>query len=264
MSHLLARIYDSISVVTDKTSLARDEKLRLQHYTVFLSLGTPMMMAFAVVSLFHGEIILGSAVSTCVAGLVLGWTLIRLGLNPVVIYRLDTALFAGLLIYLAGLGGEDGSKIFWTYPFPLIAFFLFGKREGWSWVTITVIPLAAIVLGLVPISVIHDYSPQFQIRYLATFTLVAIFAYWFEYFREEYKLKMEAEQASLEEALKQVKALSGLLPICASCKKIRDDQGYWNQIESYIHAHSEARFSHGICPDCLHELHPDEEAETGG
>ncbi len=49
----------------------------------------------------------------------------------------------------------------------------------------------------------------------------------------------------------EVKTLSGLLPICASCKKIRDDKGYWNQIESYIHKHSEAEFSHGICPECM-------------
>lgn len=61
----------------------------------------------------------------------------------------------------------------------------------------------------------------------------------------------------LQQALKNVKALSGLLPICASCKKIRDDEGYWKQIESYISDHSEAEFSHGICPDCLRKLYPD-------
>ncbi|GAB4339958.1 MAG: hypothetical protein Kow0089_13280 [Desulfobulbaceae bacterium] len=62
--------------------------------------------------------------------------------------------------------------------------------------------------------------------------------------------------ASLEEALSQVKQLSGFLPICASCKKIRDDKGYWNQIESYIREHSEAEFSHSICPECAAELYP--------
>jgi hypothetical protein len=61
----------------------------------------------------------------------------------------------------------------------------------------------------------------------------------------------------LEDALLKVKTLSGLLPICASCKKIRDDNGYWNQIESYIKAHSEAEFSHSICPNCAKKLYPD-------
>jgi len=61
----------------------------------------------------------------------------------------------------------------------------------------------------------------------------------------------------LQEALNKVKTLSGLLPICASCKKVRDDSGYWNQIEVYIRDHSEADFSHSICPDCAKELYPD-------
>lgn len=58
----------------------------------------------------------------------------------------------------------------------------------------------------------------------------------------------------LQEALSQVRTLSGLLPICAMCKKIRDDQGYWQQIESFIHAHSQAEFTHGLCPDCARNL----------
>jgi DNA-binding response OmpR family regulator len=62
----------------------------------------------------------------------------------------------------------------------------------------------------------------------------------------------------LQQALDNIKVLSGLLPICSSCKKIRDDQGYWNQIESYIQSHSEALFTHGICPDCVKELYGDE------
>jgi len=61
----------------------------------------------------------------------------------------------------------------------------------------------------------------------------------------------------LQEALKEVKQLSGFLPICSHCKQIRDDKGYWNQIESYISAHSEALFSHGICPDCAKKLYPE-------
>jgi phosphoserine phosphatase RsbU/P len=54
----------------------------------------------------------------------------------------------------------------------------------------------------------------------------------------------------VEEALSRVKQLQGLLPICSYCKKIRDDQNYWHQVESYVGKHTDARFSHGICPDC--------------
>lgn len=77
-----------------------------------------------------------------------------------------------------------------------------------------------------------------------------------------FQLKREASKrraviSELQASLSEVKTLSGLLPICAHCKRIRDDKGYWDQIESYIQKHSEAEFSHGICQDCIKELYPD-------
>ena len=60
----------------------------------------------------------------------------------------------------------------------------------------------------------------------------------------------------LIQAKDQVNSLKGLLPICSSCKKIRDDQGYWHQVEEYVKQHSEAEFSHGICPDCMKRPYP--------
>ncbi|MEL7561696.1 hypothetical protein [Dehalogenimonas sp. 4OHTPN] len=63
-------------------------------------------------------------------------------------------------------------------------------------------------------------------------------------------------EGELREALAQVKTLTGLLPMCANCKKIRDDKGYWNSVEKYISTHSEAEFTHGICPECLEKLYP--------
>ncbi|BDU71756.1 hypothetical protein METEAL_09300 [Mesoterricola silvestris] len=71
-------------------------------------------------------------------------------------------------------------------------------------------------------------------------------------------LERERElRRSLEATLAQVKVLSGLLPICAKCKKIRDDQGYWNQIENYLCAHADVDFTHGICPECSSALYPE-------
>jgi hypothetical protein len=76
---------------------------------------------------------------------------------------------------------------------------------------------------------------------------------------ERKRMEEEREKIMLElqDALAKVKTLSGLLPICASCKKIRNDKGYWNQIEGYVMEHSNATFSHGICPDCAQKLYPD-------
>lgn len=65
------------------------------------------------------------------------------------------------------------------------------------------------------------------------------------------KEELEKTNRELRQALAQVQTLEGLIPICAWCKKVRDDQGYWQQVEVYVHRHSRADFSHGICPDCL-------------
>ncbi len=70
------------------------------------------------------------------------------------------------------------------------------------------------------------------------------------------EMALEAEHDKLLKAIEEIKVLSGLLPICAACKKIRDDKGYWNQIEVYIRDHSEADFSHSICPECSKKLYP--------
>lgn len=87
---------------------------------------------------------------------------------------------------------------------------------------------------------------------------------------EDITKRKEAEQerekliAQLQDALARVKTLAGLLPICASCKKIREDDGSWNHIELYIQNHSEAQFTHGFCPDCVKKLYPEVALDTPG
>ncbi|MDH4319474.1 MAG: PAS domain S-box protein [Desulfobulbaceae bacterium] len=77
--------------------------------------------------------------------------------------------------------------------------------------------------------------------------------------RERKEVQEEREQliSDLQQALNQVKVLSGLLPICSSCKKIRDEQGTWNQMEQYIKEHTDAEFSHSMCPECAKRMYPD-------
>ena len=152
--------------------------------------------------------------------------------------------------------------------------------------------VVAYVMGLYSLILALDYFQDrrgFNFQYeLFLYAIFGILLTWFAFFggfisnlrrrlreqnrkihkaHEEIKLEViERKQAQIEKdqliaelknALNEVKTLSGLLPICASCKKIRDDSGYWNQIESYIRAHSEAEFSHSICPECAHKLyHP--------
>jgi PAS domain S-box-containing protein len=82
--------------------------------------------------------------------------------------------------------------------------------------------------------------------------------------RKEAEKERERLILELNATLAKVKSLSGLLPICASCKKVRDDKGYWKQIETYISEHSEAEFSHGLCPACAQKLYEDLDLIKGG
>ena len=75
--------------------------------------------------------------------------------------------------------------------------------------------------------------------------------------RKARERELAEKNRDLEQALRELKVLRGFIPICASCKKIRNDKGYWQQIETYIQERSEALFSHGICKDCLKKLYPD-------
>lgn len=74
---------------------------------------------------------------------------------------------------------------------------------------------------------------------------------------EEKNTRLQELNKDLQDALNEIKTLRGIIPICASCKKIRDDDNSWQMLEKYISEHSEAQFSHGICPDCAKKLYPD-------
>jgi hypothetical protein len=81
----------------------------------------------------------------------------------------------------------------------------------------------------------------------------------FEGLRDEWRRVRKQHVRTVQELQAEitgVKILKGLLPICSACKNIRDDRGYWNQLEVYIRDHSEAEFTHGLCPDCMRKLYP--------
>ena len=149
-----------------------------------------------------------------------------------------------------------------------------------------------VVMGLYAVLLSIEYirgRQGFRIEYeLFLFVLFGILLLWSSFFggfisrlrdkarrqnieikkaHEEIKIEIEERKKAQSEkdqlilqlkgALSEVKVLSGLLPICSICKKIRDDTGYWNQLEAFIGKHSDAKFSHGICPDCAKTHYPD-------
>lgn len=98
----------------------------------------------------------------------------------------------------------------------------------------------------------QDYLVKVQINSILLMRSIS-------YAIERFNISKEKEKVieELQSALGKIKTLSGLLPICSNCKKIRNDEGYWERIENYIKDHSNAEFTHGICPDCVKKLYPE-------
>ncbi len=105
----------------------------------------------------------------------------------------------------------------------------------------------------------EDFNENDAILATAFGELAAIALENSRHFDERVKAEQQRESVieDLRRALSEVKTLSGLLPICSHCKKVRDDKGYWKKIESYIEQHSDALFSHGICEECAKKYYPD-------
>lgn len=163
------------------------------------------------------------------------------------VFRVTNILAAGLGLYMTAIGGGDGLVFVWFYTTPLIVFFLFGGREGLVWLLVIFTVLLVLFFGGLGTYV---YDSAVSLRFLITFGVVVGLGYGLETSRRRHYDGLMAEKISLEKALADVKTLSRLLPICAACKSVRDDQGYWNQIETFVQQHSEARFLRGLCPDC--------------
>ena len=102
-------------------------------------------------------------------------------------------------------------------------------------------------------------ADDYLIRPIANRELLARIQAICRLIRAEHERSLLIEK--LQNALATIKTLTGMLPICASCKKIRDDQGYWEEVELYVKKHSTADFTHGICPDCLKKIYGDIDIE---
>jgi len=124
-----------------------------------------------------------------------------------------------------------------------------------------VILLAGIICSLLTL-IAFWYKPAVSDMWKVVFNRsIALFVIWVTVILglQRKRLEQKKEEAILEreKAIEKIRVLQGMLPICSSCKKIRNDDGYWTQIEDYIRDNSEAEFSHSICPECTQRLYPD-------
>ena len=212
----------------------------------------PMILVFAAEDYRQGSYLECCAVTALAIFLMaLPFILAKVG-NCLPIFRLGALQTLILQTYEIESGGGNGFSFLWFYCFPLLALALFGQREGAAWSVAAVLLAAAAFVT--PIG--YSYEIEVGLRFLVSYTLVALFSYGLEASRERLYSQLLEEKVALEDALAQIKTLRGLLPICGGCKKIRDDQGYWQQIEDFVGEHSQAEFSHGVCPSCTEKFYP--------
>jgi DNA-binding LacI/PurR family transcriptional regulator len=137
--------------------------------------------------------------------------------------------------------------------FPPLAVLPLSARQGHDLVILCPLRAGTKNLGVLALCGFADQNLFFdsELLWLQAALLAATLK------RDAVEIEREQLIGQLQEALASIKTLRGLVPICAACKKIRDDSGYWNQLESFLHSHTEAEFSHGICPECARRLYSD-------
>jgi MASE6 len=202
--------------------------------------------------LFLADFILGMTITSS-----LFW--LRKTQNPKHVAFFGVFIAFCYFLFLVAYGGENGSAFVWSFVFPLMSIFLLGGLIGFVASTIFLILTIVIFILGHQVSSFLFYSTDLIIRFISAFCMVTLLAVIMEQARVLVQRKLLNANLKLKKSLKEVKTLTGLLPICANCKDIRDDKGYWSQLEEYVQQHSDAQFSHGICPQCSDKLYGDQE-----
>jgi len=167
-------------------------------------------------------------------------------------------------IFTTATPGTDYSSFIWSAFVPALSFFLVGRKFTLPLCAVFIPFVVGIFLFRYMSGRLEEVQPLVLILNFVVYTILITVLYWYyestrahteaDLIRDiELRIKTENE---LKEALAEVKRLSGLLPVCSCCKKIRDDKGYWNRLEVFIEDRSEAQFSHGMCPNCAEDMYP--------
>jgi hypothetical protein len=246
---------------------ARDLDKRRKRF-LFTLCASIIILAFIVLSVINyleGDL-LEEKINLIVMGIMLGglFTIYNLDADTAV-YR-ATHLFISLsFAYCVYIGAGKGTVLQWSFIMPLLFFYFFGTKEGSIWV-INFLIMIFIMLLISYFNDLYSYDIFYLIRFFAIFIVISVIGYGLESSRHtfgrllnEKNKALLQEKEQLEEAMANIRILTGLLPICSVCKRIRDDQGYWNQLEAYLSEHSDIIFSHSICPECAKRLYPEQQ-----
>ena len=237
--------------------LSTEEKRKRIYVFAVAVVSVPVLLGFGIMHFQADGWLKSSWANFAIAGLLSVIVLIarkaKDGRNA---YRVGIAGISLFLLYVLALGLAGRGDVLWFYIYPLISFFIFGIVEGVVWIIIIMIP-AFIIILFPSLTNAFIFAPDFILRFIVSIVIISFVAGLLESLRLYFYRELKKQKIELEIALANVKTLSGLIPICATCKKIRDDKGYWQAVEQYISTHTDALFSHGICEDCLKKSEPE-------
>lgn len=195
-----------------------------------------------------------------------------------VVSAVTTVISGIFFLFLIAFGGVDNTAYVWLFTYPLVSIFLLGAGVG-TVTSLTFLGMAVVVFVVGHhVALFASYSTNLILRIVPTYMTIYLFALVMEKTREIVQKRLETSRSELERSLgeleksyqekeklladlqasnREIRILQGILPICSHCKKIRDDDGNWLQFESYVRDHSDADFSHGLCPECRAQLYPE-------
>ena len=189
---------------------------------------------------------------------------------------LGAAVIGVFYLYLIVSGGVNATGFVWLFSYPLISLFMLGSKRG-SFLALLLLfmtSLSFVVAPLVPGLAL--YPADLMIRFIPAYIVIYAFALVMEILRKVVQKRLNSSNKALtatvaalestniekeelidrlQRSVREIEMLQDIIPICASCKKIRNDSGYWEQVEQYFQNRSNTRFSHGICPDCEARLY---------
>ncbi len=160
-----------------------------------------------------------------------------------IVMSMTTFYVMSLFLFISG--GIHCTGIYWLFIIPIVYFFFMGLKWGVVLFLVQLLSIAVIFL----LSLKQVVAIPYDRKTIMLFLVISICEL----------IILISHEIVLQKYRSEVKVMSGLLPICSSCKKIRDDEGYWNRLETYIETHSDAYFSHGLCQECEKKLYGKEE-----
>jgi hypothetical protein len=216
-------------------------------------LALAVLLPYGIIELSTGQLRNGVVDSTAAAATAVLLALLLFTRLSRTLLHTGAALIAAVMLYYVWAPQGGGYSVLWAFTYPVGVLFALGRKWGLRWcagflVAFTLLVVAGWHAGG------NAYGTD-AIDLPVALLVVSVMAYALEFLRERHYAEHIRERERLQKALAEVKELSGLLPICARCKRIRDDKGYWSQVEEYIARRTDARFTHSVCPDCGQKIY---------